>query len=298
MKLNNLDLNKLNVFCSVVRHRGYRGASEELSLTRSAISQAVKSFEHSLGISLFERAGQRLLVTKEAQRFYDEVTRYQASLHESVRRLTDQPREPEGVLRIGSYLEFAKSQLVETIEEFLRTNKKVQLKLVFDAPSRLDRMLEAGLIDLSISIFPHRGLKSIVSEKLIQEELVLVGRRGLCSEKAKAAELKALPVIDYFQNHVLFKRWWRVHFDTRVQPHVRAFAATAEMVLQLVSSGLGVGVVPRYMYENASKKPELVLIQPTPRRLIDHIWLNRKGQDAPSPASDAFTRLLLNRLRS
>jgi DNA-binding transcriptional LysR family regulator len=292
VKLNTLDLNKLNVFCAVVRNGGYRGASEELNLTRSAISQAIKNFENTLGLTLFNRVGTKLVITQEARRFYQEIQDYQNNLQNSLSRLTDQPKGIEGLVRVGSYLEFTKSQLIHVVEEFLREHPRVQLKFVFDAPSRLDRLLESGRIDVSISIFPHRGLKSIVSEKLVREELVLVAKKDLFPEKIREADLKKMDVIDYFQNHQIFKRWWKLHFTSRPNPSVRVYAATAEMVLQLVSSGLGMGVVPRYIFENFSKKSGLLIVQPTHRRLIDHIWLNRRSEASLNSAAETFLRMV------
>ena len=144
MKLNGFDLNKIHVFFAVVKHQGYRGAADELQLTRSALSQSIAGLESTLGVALFHRVGRRLIVTPAAQRFYDEVNDYQSKLQDSVASLIGQTGKAEGLLTIGAYLEFAKSKMMPVVEEFLERNPKAQIKFIFDGPSRLAKLLESG----------------------------------------------------------------------------------------------------------------------------------------------------------
>lgn len=293
MKLNDIDLNKIHVFCSVVRNHGYRGASEELHLTRSALSQAIGNLETGLGVPLFQRVGRRLVPTPAALQFYNEVRGYQDRLQDSVATLIGAEGRAEGVLRIGAYLEFAKSKLMPVVEEFLTRNPKAQLKFLFDSPSRLESLLEARKIDLAISVFPHRGKHAIVSRKLYQEELVLVGAPNLISERPRPAHFQDVPVIDYFQSHLVFKRWWALHFGGgRYRGPVRAYAATADMVLELAKRGLGVGVVPRYILENMDATKTVHVIQPTSRQLFDYLWVNESRGAKKSLVLRSFEALL------
>jgi DNA-binding transcriptional LysR family regulator len=292
MKLNGLDLNKLNVFCSVVRHKGYKGASEELNLTRSAISQAITSFEGTLGQTLFHRMGNKVVPTEKAIRFYTEVLQYQNNLQTTFSDLLSENSQVEGLLKIGVYLEFAKSKLMPVVEEFLTLYPDVQIKFTFDSPSRIEKLLENNLLDLSISIFPHRGIKSIKSQKLYQEELVLIGHRDLIPKQITKEFFNLTPIIDYYPSHVVYKRWWGMHFTQNLSKKInpRVYAATAEMVMELVKRKLGVGVVPRYLLEQATHKAKLEIIQPTEKKLIDFIWLNESILNNRSQLYDVFRK--------
>lgn len=296
MKLNDLDLNKIHVFSSVVKNQGYRGASEELHLTRSALSQAIGNLEAGLGVPLFQRVGRRLIPTPAALQFYHEVRAYQDKLQDSVATLIGAEGRAEGVLRIGAYLEFAKSKLMPVVEEFLTRNPKAQLKFRFDSPSRLEALLEARKIDFAISVFPHRGRRAILSRKLYQEELVLIGAPSLLSERPKRAQFQGIPVIEYFQGHLVFKRWWALHFGgAGYRIPARVYAATADMVLELAKRGLGVGVVPRYVLENTDATKSVHVIQPTTRQLFDYLWINECRTAKKSLVLRSFESLLDSR---
>src|SRR2546425_626040 len=67
-------LNALKAFEAAARHESFTKAADELSVTQGAISHQVKALEDELGLKLFKRKNQRLLIT-EAGRGYLEVVR-------------------------------------------------------------------------------------------------------------------------------------------------------------------------------------------------------------------------------
>jgi DNA-binding transcriptional LysR family regulator len=298
MKLNDIDLNKLVIFSSVAKHGGYKGASEDLNLTRSAISQAVTNLEDVLGKKLFHRIGTKLQLTEEALRFHQEFLQYQSQLQQSLSTLTHQTQKVEGQLRIGAYLEFTKSKLMPVIEDFVVSHPRAQMKFTFDSPSRIQSLLEQDKIDLSISIFPHEGIKSIESQRLYQEELVLIGHSDVISRQPKKDQLAVLPVIDYYPMHLLFKRWWKCQFSQPLREiNVVMYAGTAEMVYEMVKRRLGIGVIPRYILDRGPQDERIQVIQPTSNRLVDYVWLNQfKAKDRKGVHAE-FLKILFERFR-
>ena len=67
-------LNALKAFEAAARSESFTRAAEELSVTQAAVSQQVKALEATLGIKLFNRERQRLVIT-EAGREYLAVVR-------------------------------------------------------------------------------------------------------------------------------------------------------------------------------------------------------------------------------
>jgi LysR family transcriptional regulator, glycine cleavage system transcriptional activator len=58
---------------AAVRHGGYSAAARELSVTQGAVSQQIRKLEAGLGARLFQRHGNEMLPTPEAQRLAGEV---------------------------------------------------------------------------------------------------------------------------------------------------------------------------------------------------------------------------------
>jgi DNA-binding transcriptional LysR family regulator len=296
MKLNGVDLNKLYVLCAVVQHRGYKGASEDLGLSRSAISQSLTGLESQLGYALFHRVGTQLVLTEPARQFHDNVARALLEINQSVSEFTNPYTESSGTLRIGSYLEFTKSKMMPVLQKFMETEPRVQMKFSFHSPSRLLAALEKQKLDLCISIFPYEGRKSsITNRKLYQEELVLIARKDQWAENPEREKIMLAPVIDYYPNHVLFRRWWKCHYQQNLaKVNLRCYAATADMVIEFVKRGLGVGVVPKYVFEHGNRDQSLHIIKPSSRRLMDYVWLIYFKQPRSSHLQNKLLKLLEN----
>lgn len=60
---------------AAARHSSYSGAARELSVTHGAISQQIRRLEAELGARLFERRGNTMVPTPDAQRLAGEVAR-------------------------------------------------------------------------------------------------------------------------------------------------------------------------------------------------------------------------------
>src|ERR1043166_8396575 len=57
-------LNALKAFEAAARSESFTRAAEELNVTQGAISQQVKALEETLGLKLFTRERQRLIITE------------------------------------------------------------------------------------------------------------------------------------------------------------------------------------------------------------------------------------------
>ncbi|MEO0818917.1 MAG: LysR family transcriptional regulator [Pseudomonadota bacterium] len=68
-------LNGLKAFEAAARHLSFKAAAGELGVTAGAVSQQVKRLEASLGISLFRRLPQGLLLTKEGRAYLPQISR-------------------------------------------------------------------------------------------------------------------------------------------------------------------------------------------------------------------------------
>ncbi len=289
MNLNSIDLNKLAIFSKVVEAGNYRLASEILNVTPSALSQTITSLEHSLGISLFHRFGKKLVLTEDGEKIQKEFKSYHEGFTQALLRISDKSEDIAGLIRVGAYLEFAKFQLAPVLTTFQRKHPNIQVKLVFDTPSRLHRMLEENKIDICFSIYPERDSKLIRSQPIYQEELLLVAPPGALSEKPGIQEIISAPIVEYYFNHQPIRRWLMLHFKKKPkQLSIRTYGATAEMVLALVQEGLGVGVVPEYLLRTKDPK-SLVICRPTHRKLADHIWMLQLKSLAKFPALEALT---------
>ncbi|MEM7020197.1 MAG: LysR family transcriptional regulator [Pseudomonadota bacterium] len=67
-------LNTLRAFEAAARHLSFKTAADELGVTAGAVSQQVKNLEASLAVVLFRRLAHGLLLTREGEAYYPNIS--------------------------------------------------------------------------------------------------------------------------------------------------------------------------------------------------------------------------------
>jgi LysR family transcriptional regulator, glycine cleavage system transcriptional activator len=120
-------LNALKAFEATARHESFTKAAQELFVTQGAVSQQVKALEDDLGLRLFRRERQRLIIT-EAGRAYLEVVRDAFDrLGAGTERLLQ--RQKSGALTITTSPDFAAKWLVNRLGRFSEAHPEIDLRV-------------------------------------------------------------------------------------------------------------------------------------------------------------------------
>lgn len=120
-------LNALKAFEAAARHQSFTKAAEELFVTQGAVSHQVKALETELGLKLFNRERQRLIIT-EAGRAYLEVVR---DAFDRVAAGTDRllQLQRSGVLNVTTSPNFAAKWLVHRLGRFVEAHPDIDLRV-------------------------------------------------------------------------------------------------------------------------------------------------------------------------
>ena len=102
MKNNTFDTRQLLAFATLARLGSFTRAAQELFLTQSAISHAIKALEEQAGCRLFERAGRRVTLTQSGEQFLRHVDKILTEMKSARRGLDELSRWGHGRLRVGA----------------------------------------------------------------------------------------------------------------------------------------------------------------------------------------------------
>ena len=120
-------LNALKAFEATARQESFTKAAHELCVTQGAVSQQVKGLEAELGVRLFRRERQRLVIT-DAGRSYLEVVRDAFDrLAMGTERLLQ--RQKSGTLTITTSPNFAAKWLVHRLRRFSEAHPGIDLRI-------------------------------------------------------------------------------------------------------------------------------------------------------------------------
>ena len=120
-------LNALKAFEAAARNESFTRAAEELCVTQGAVSHQVKALEAELGLKLFIREPQRLVIT-EAGRDYLVVVRDALDrIAVGTERLLQ--RQSAGVLTVSTSPNFASKWLVHRLGRFADVHPSIDLRV-------------------------------------------------------------------------------------------------------------------------------------------------------------------------
>jgi LysR family glycine cleavage system transcriptional activator len=120
-------LNALRSFDAAARHQSFTRAAEELCVTQGAVSHQVKALEIQLGLQLFKRTRNGLVIT-ETGRDYLAVVR---DVFDRLELATDslQQRQRSGTITVSTSPDFAAKWLVSRLGRFAEAYPEIDLKL-------------------------------------------------------------------------------------------------------------------------------------------------------------------------
>ena len=120
-------LNALRAFEAAARHLSFKQAAAELNVTPGAVSLQVKGLEETLGVRLFDRIHNGLMLTSEGQAYLTPIR--SAFTNISVATEMIAPRSDGVDLTIGSEANIAIKWLVPKMAAFQRAHPDVRVRI-------------------------------------------------------------------------------------------------------------------------------------------------------------------------
>src|SRR3989454_5682728 len=120
-------LNALKAFEAAARHGSFTRAAEELCVTQGAVSHQVKALEAELGVKLFNRERQGLLITGAGKEYLAVVRDALDRIAVGTDRLMQ--RQSAGVLTVSTSPDFAAKWLVHRLARFSEAHPGIDLRI-------------------------------------------------------------------------------------------------------------------------------------------------------------------------
>src|SRR3982074_1859432 len=116
-------LNALKAFEAAARHVSFTHAAAELCVTQGAVSHQVKALETELGIKLFNRERQRLIITDAGREYLAVVRDALDRIAGGTQRVLQ--RQNSGVLTVSTSPDFAAKWLVYRLGRFAEAHTRL-----------------------------------------------------------------------------------------------------------------------------------------------------------------------------
>ncbi|MBN1523841.1 MAG: LysR family transcriptional regulator [Spirochaetales bacterium] len=150
----NIDFEWYKVFYYAARELSFTKAAEHLHITQSAVSQAVKNLENSLGVPLFVRRPRKLVLTHEGKELYHYVTQGYRFLKLGEKKIEEMQNISAGEITIGVSDTICKYFLTGHIQKFLVQYPAIKIKIINRTTPGITALLKEGTIDFGIVSLP------------------------------------------------------------------------------------------------------------------------------------------------
>ena len=188
---------RLKVFQSVARNLSFTKAAQELYISQPAITKHIQELEVAFHTRLFERQGNRILLTDAGQVLLEHCDR----ILEDYRRLTYEMNllndRNVGELRLGASTTIAQYVLPAILARFTAKYPKVNVSLLNGNSSEIEKALLEHRIDLGL-VEGIRRQPNLKYTSFLQDELVAVASTRSSFQPADeitAQELANLPLV-------------------------------------------------------------------------------------------------------
>ncbi len=235
-----LPLNAMRAFEAAARHCHLRRAAEELGVTHGAVSRHVRQLEELLGVALFDRSRNRLVLTSAGSRLLMGVQQGLDMMAESALYLDAESMA--GRLVIASTPSISAGWLVTAIGEFSQRYPEMEISLLTIDPMQMDIPAE---VDVAICYGkPHarrREVKALYCEKYFP----------VCSPKLLSTErpLRCIEqVLDYpllTDRHDHWARWLSL-YRVSAEKRKTLYLQESFQVIHAVKEGFGIALVDRF----------------------------------------------------
>lgn len=282
------------IFYHAAKSGNFSVAAQQLFITQSAVSQAVKNLESQLGVNLFFRKSRHLKLTTEGELLFSHIEQAFNFIKTAEHKITELQNLDSGEVRIGASDTVCKYYLLPFIEEFTRRYPRIKLQLINRTTAQIVEILKQGSIDFGIVTLPLEH-KNIVTYPLISVEDVWIASHRFDSLKDRILTLPQLaqyPLLLLDQNSatrrnldLLFQR-----FEIQVQPEVEL--ESVDLLVEFAKIGRGIAHVLRESARLALNNGEVFevrLAAPLPPRQLGASFM----KNVPlSQAAQRFLRML------
>ncbi len=240
-----LTLRQLETFREVVRARTTVGAARTLRVSQPAVSNAIRQMEAQIGFELFERVGNRLVPTPDAEEMFRDSEAIFSLYHAFTHRIESRQQSAAGNLRIVATPPLANALIPRVLKDFLATRPGVRVNMDTRRIDGVFESVETRMADVGFALgSPER--EGLMREELATAQMVCAFPPGHPLESKVAissGDLEGYPLVLYEPQSRLNLLLTRSFLTPKLRERVVAEVRYSSLACLLAEAGLGVTLV-------------------------------------------------------
>ncbi|MEW9808546.1 LysR substrate-binding domain-containing protein [Mesorhizobium marinum] len=284
-------IRQLQYFVAVAERGTVSGAAQHLSISQSAVTEAIKDLESDLGVSLFDRHPRGLNVTHKGHQFLRHATKILADVSDARRTFFSDREVTTGRLQLGVTSLVAGYVLSDLLARYRRAHPAVEISAIEDDGDYLEHLLVGGKLDIAVMVTSNlrdrMALQSEILEVSAYRLWLPMGHSLASAEIINLADVATEPLIMLTVDEIE-ENTGKLLAALGTRPHVAFRTRSVEAVRSLVATGAGVALLPDLVYRPWSLEGDRIesrdISGALPVVQVGMVW--RRGSGLPQAARD------------
>ncbi|OPA02050.1 LysR family transcriptional regulator [Bacillus cereus] len=242
-----MELKQLEYFMALCQELHFTRTAEKLGIAQPSLSQQIRLLEHEIGTPLFDRVGKRTSITEAGKTLLHHSYNVFHELSQARAAISEIQGLKRGTLRIGALLTVVNYLLPPTVINFHRSYPNVELSVLGLRTGDIHSGLLQNELDLGIVFLPmeHDELETI---PLFKQQLALaapidhpIAKEPYVTLDILRETASILLPSTYFLRQLINEQCRALEFV----PHPVMEMTTMESIINMVSKGVGVTILPK-----------------------------------------------------
>jgi len=268
-----LDSRQLRAFSILARTGSFTTTAQELHLSQSAISHAMKALEQDIGCRLLDRMGKTVVLTQAGEQLLVHAQKILAEMESTRSQLGHLGKWGSSRLRIGASTTACQYVLPAVLREFKESFPQCAISIEPGDTPEMIEALRAHRIDLAVNLEPRRE-EPLEFRPLFTDELLFVTsplHPWALAGKVTRDEIPRQHYILYGKGSYTFQLVEDYFREDKVVLHSQLDLGNMEAIKELVKLGLGISIMAPWTARKELSEKSLVAL-PLGRRKLKRRW--------------------------
>ena len=250
-----MELRQLEYFVGVAEERHFTRAAEQLMVSQSGLSAAIRSLEDELGAPLFVRSTRSVDLTDVGKAFLPEARQTLARAAAAWSAVAEVQGLLRGTLTVGTVQCLYGVDLPVLLDVFHEKYPAVEIHLIQDGTQELIGGVRDGSIDLAFVALGTHPVDDLEARVIDAEPMVLAcapDHRLAAESGIQLTELDGESFVDFISHWGSREQADRMLAEAGVHRFVALQVNDVHLLLNLVGRGLGIAVVPKHFEQKTN----------------------------------------------
>ena len=262
-----VNIRKYEAFVRAVELGSLSKAAEELGYTQSGISHMMQSLEEEVGFPLMVRTSSGIQANSEGEMLLP-VIRQLLNTNESLEQYIAKIKGADtGRIRIAAYPSVATYWLPGIIRDFQKDYPHVAIQIFEGGSDTIEEIMDNRQAELCL--YAGGEGKSFEWLPLCRDRLLVLVPPGHPLSREKSVPLEALLDEEFIMPMPGYDGEVRFILDKLPHwPHILFSACSDYAIINIVTEGLGVSILPELLLKNYSHKAVALPMEPLQERML------------------------------